>query len=185
MLIDNRILYNTYTLGLMNSRYTINLPFICHQCGICCNWGYPPPKINENTLHPIRYSNNKNGKNKLMNEMIHKLMTSKPCIFYKNKACKIYPYRPKECRYYPLVRVKSEIETNEVLCPGRKRFDEIETVITQQHDVYLKETHHKKICNINTEHSPTNKQWDETVNNFHTSNPNKKEIKIFLQINKT
>ncbi|MBD3173016.1 hypothetical protein GF326_11145 [Candidatus Bathyarchaeota archaeon] len=182
MLIDNRILYNTYTFGLKNSKYTINIPFICHQCGRCCKWGYPPPKINETPLHPIRYPNNKN---KLLKEMIHKLMTSKPCFFYEDNSCKIYPYRPNICRYYPLDKVEREPKTNKILCPGRTRFDEIETSITQQHDVYVKETHHKKIENINTEYPPTKKQWNEIVKSFYRSNPNETETKIFLQINKT
>lgn len=184
MLIDNRILYNAYTLGLNDSRYTINIPFICHLCGRCCNWGYPPPKINENPLHPIRYPYNKNNINKLMEETLHKLMTSKPCVFYENNSCKIYPYRPNVCRYFPLGRVERETKTNEILCPGRTRFNEIETNITQQHDIYVKATKHKKIENINTEYSPTNKQWEETVTSFNKSKPNDKEIKIFLQVNK-
>lgn len=116
--------------------------------------------------------------------MIHKLMTSKPCFFYEDHSCKIYPYRPKVCRYYPLGKVERETKTNKILCPGRTRFDEIETSITQQHEVYVKETQHKKICNINTEYYPTNKQWEKTINRFYKTNPNEKEIKIFLQINK-
>lgn len=168
----------------MNSRYTINIPFKCQQCGRCCSWGYPPPKNNEIPLPPMAYSSNKNGKNILTKEMVNKLMTSKPCLFYEDHSCKIYPYRPSMCRFYPLVRVERDKITNEVLCPGRIRFDEIEHIITQQQDGYTKKAYHKKICDINIEYSPTNKQWDQTINNYYKSNPNENEIELFLQINK-
>lgn len=184
MLSDNRILYNAYTLGLMNSRYTINIPFNCQQCGRCCAWGYPPPKINETPLPFMAYSSNKNGKKGPTKEMVNKLMTSKPCLFYEDHSCKIYPNRPNICRFYPLGRVERDKKTNEVLCPGRIRFDEIEHIITRQQDEYLKKPCHKKICDINIEYFPSNKQWAKTINNYYKSNPDEKEIELFLQINK-
>jgi len=184
MSIDNRILYNSYDLDLLGSRFTINIPFICHRCGRCCGWGYPAEKMCENALPLIGYSNDENGKEQFMKEMYHKLRTTKPCIFYENNSCKIYSSRPKECRYYPLGRDERDPETNEALCPGRVRFNEIANNILQKYDGYRSLPYHKELNIIKIEYPPTDKQWQETLNNYYKSNPSDKEIMLFLKVNK-
>ncbi|MBD3171203.1 hypothetical protein GF326_01900 [Candidatus Bathyarchaeota archaeon] len=140
--------------------------------------------MNENALPLIGYPNNKSKKEKYKKELYVKLMTSEPCLFYENGSCKIYPYRPDGCRFYPLGRVERDLKTNEVLCPGRKRFDEIETNITQKYGTYKKTPYHKEIGEINIEYPPKDEQWEETLNNFNKSKPNQNEIKLFLKTNK-
>ena len=122
-----------------NCKWSLNLPFLCNQCGICCKIDdfltAGPAKFN-----PLENPSLHNRLKEIYNEMGRKwevdeikydqYITSAPCPFLKNKKCSIYEYRPDGCRQFPntpfgmlsqdcpaLDRFKKQASA---LCKGRK-----------------------------------------------------------------
>jgi Fe-S-cluster containining protein len=122
-----------------SGKWSLNLPFVCNQCGICCKIDdfltAGPAKVN-----PFENSQLNNRLKEIYEEMGRKwesdeakydqYITSTPCPFLKEKKCSIYEYRPDGCRQFPntpfgmlsqdcevLDRFKKQTSA---LCKGRK-----------------------------------------------------------------
>jgi Fe-S-cluster containining protein len=90
--------------------WSINLPFVCDQCGVCCkledflNAG--PVKLNpaENPQLAAKLKEIYEDTGKRWeadeDEYDH-YIASTPCPFVKDKKCTIYPCRPDGCRQFP------------------------------------------------------------------------------------
>jgi Fe-S-cluster containining protein len=93
-----------------SGNWSVNLPFVCDQCGVCCkledflNAG--PAKLNpaENPQLAAKLNEIYEDTGKRWeadeDEYDH-YVASTPCPFVKDKKCTIYPYRPDGCRQFP------------------------------------------------------------------------------------
>lgn len=90
--------------------WSINLPFLCNQCGVCCTLD------DFLTAGPINAKPQEHpevcAKAKALYEELGKLweadeanydqyITQTPCPFLENKTCTIYEFRPSGCRQFP------------------------------------------------------------------------------------
>jgi Fe-S-cluster containining protein len=93
-----------------SGNWSVNLPFVCDQCGVCCKLEdfltAGPAKVNpaENPqlatkLKEIYESTGKRWETD-EDEYDH-YIASTQCPFVKDKKCTIYPYRPDGCRQFP------------------------------------------------------------------------------------
>jgi Fe-S-cluster containining protein len=90
--------------------WSINLPFVCDKCGVCCKIDdfltAGPAKVNatENPQlhHQLQAIYEEMGKRWETNpEEYDQYITHSPCPFLKDKMCSIYLYRPDGCRQFP------------------------------------------------------------------------------------
>lgn len=93
-----------------NDGWSINLPFLCDQCGVCCtldDFLTAGPINGKPEDHPHVYA-----KEKAIHEELGKLweadqakydhyITHTPCLFLENKSCTIYEIRPEGCQQFP------------------------------------------------------------------------------------
>ena len=119
--------------------WSINLPFLCNQCGVCCTLEdfLTAGKVKINPQEkPQLYAKLKSlygevGKRWEKDEAEYdQYIIHTPCPFLKRKKCSIYPVRPDGCRQFPntpfglqsedcepLNRFKQQTKA---LCRGRK-----------------------------------------------------------------
>ncbi len=90
--------------------WSINLPFVCTKCGVCCILDDfltagpvkarpgENPEIENELLAIYDYLEKllEGGEDKYDNYVLHT-----PCPFVKNKICTIYSIRPDGCRQFP------------------------------------------------------------------------------------
>ncbi len=93
-----------------NGAWSINLPFLCDKCGVCCTLDdfLAAGEVKVNPLENPRLHN----KLKEIYEEMGKLwevdeekydqyITHTKCPFQKDKICSIYTVRPEGCRKFP------------------------------------------------------------------------------------
>lgn len=90
--------------------WSVNLPFVCDQCGVCCKLEdfltAGPAKVNpaENLQLAAKLKGiyEDTGRRWEADEdKYDHYIASTPCPFVKDKKCTIYPYRPEGCRQFP------------------------------------------------------------------------------------
>jgi Fe-S-cluster containining protein len=184
------ILYKSYQIGDLPHSFTVNLPYICEQCGRCCRWRYPSNSFDIEILPFLGYSVDNEGKEKFFNDFNivfedGQILNTEPCRFYKINQCIIYPYRPENCKSYPLSdHLERNPITNEPCCPGARRFEQIETVLViEKYDSIIERAYNSSIDGIIVEFPPSSEQWKTLKKDFHKSEPTDVELKLFLRVN--
>jgi Predicted Fe-S-cluster oxidoreductase len=90
--------------------WSVNLPFVCDQCGVCCKLEdfltAGPAKVNpdENPQLAAKLTEiyEDTGRRWEADEDEYdRYIAGTPCPFVKDKKCTIYPYRPDGCRQFP------------------------------------------------------------------------------------
>ena len=113
-----------------SSGWSINLPFLCTKCGVCC------------TLDDFLTAGEINGdaeeypeahaKMKALSEELGKIWEAneakyeayvmlKPCPFLVNKVCSIYEIRPDGCRLFPKTAFGMQTQDCEALTRFKKQ----------------------------------------------------------------
>jgi Fe-S-cluster containining protein len=108
------LLIDTFYLHLefetKNGEWSINLPFLCTKCGVCCTLeGFLT--AGEVTAKPDEYPQVRD-KNRALFDKLGKMweadetkydnyIAHTPCPFLANNACSIYEIRPVGCRLFP------------------------------------------------------------------------------------
>jgi Fe-S-cluster containining protein len=91
-------------------QWSLNLPFVCDQCGLCCKLEdfltAGPTKVNpaENPQLSDRLTEIYEDTGRRWEadpEKYERYIATTPCPFVKDKKCTIYPYRPDGCRQFP------------------------------------------------------------------------------------
>jgi len=99
-------------------RVEVLIPFECEMCGKCCEnlsqCVYLPKEKKLILENDVIVSND-------VIEQIHiesnYPILIKPCPFYRDKRCTIYPNRPRSCREFPLTK---ELDMG-IGCPALKK----------------------------------------------------------------
>jgi Fe-S-cluster containining protein len=90
--------------------WSVNLPFVCNKCGVCCTLDdfLTAGKIKTGS----KESSQVNAKIQVLYDELGKIweedetkyedyITHAPCPFLINKTCSIYEIRPEGCRQFP------------------------------------------------------------------------------------
>ena len=113
-----------------NGLWSINLPFLCSRCAVCCTLddfltaGPVKLKLKENpeietklhTLYEYLESLLEEGQEKYDNHTMHT-----PCPFKVENACTIYAIRPDGCRQFPNTRFGMQTTDCEALTRFKKQ----------------------------------------------------------------
>jgi Fe-S-cluster containining protein len=90
--------------------WSLNLPFVCDQCGVCCKLEdfltAGPAKVNpdENPKLAAKLKEiyEETGRRwEADPDEYERYIATTPCPFVKDKKCTIYQYRPDGCRQFP------------------------------------------------------------------------------------
>ena len=93
-----------------NGSWSINLPFLCDKCGVCCtledflNAGEIHGSLKENPAVFDKFNALKEALGKIFDEDEEKYdqyITQTPCPFKEGNICSIYELRPDGCRQFP------------------------------------------------------------------------------------
>lgn len=92
------------------SKWSINLPFVCNKCGVCCTLDdfltageiKTKPEENLQVQTKVQVLHDELGKIWEDDEKVYDdYIMHTPCIFLINKSCSIYEIRPEGCRQFP------------------------------------------------------------------------------------
>jgi Fe-S-cluster containining protein len=113
LFLSGRLMVDTFYVHLEfggKNCWSINLPFLCNKCGVCCTLDdfLTAGKIN---AKPHEHSE-VHAKMKALSEELGKMWEADeakydnyimhtPCPFLVNNACSIYEIRPDGCRLFP------------------------------------------------------------------------------------
>jgi Fe-S-cluster containining protein len=134
-----------------NGGWSINLPFLCNKCGVCCTLDdfLTAGEINAKPQkHPDVFA-----KMKIISEELGKMWEAdeekydqyiqlNPCPFLVDNACSIYEIRPEGCRRFP--NTKFGMLTQD--CESLNRFKKQRTALKKARAA--KETYHSTAENI-------------------------------------
>jgi Fe-S-cluster containining protein len=93
-----------------SGEWSINLPFVCDKCGVCCKLddfltagpAKVNPQINPQLHLKVKEIYEEMGKRWEADEAKYDhYITHTLCPFLKDKMCSIYQYRPDGCRQFP------------------------------------------------------------------------------------
>lgn len=115
---------------MVESWYKDGLKFKCTECGKCCTGGPGYVWIEESEITEMaaflkvsvgefkkRYTRHAYGRLALMENK-----TPYDCVFLKDKKCRIYGVRPKQCRKFPWwsenLQTRERWNETAVLCEG-------------------------------------------------------------------
>ena len=112
-----------------NDDWSINLPFLCTKCGVCCKLDdflcageikeimeHPEIGAKLRTLYDELAVQLEQGEDKYDEYAMHN-----PCPFIKNKLCTIYEIRPEGCKQFPNTRFAMLSEDCEALDRFKKQ----------------------------------------------------------------
>jgi Fe-S-cluster containining protein len=110
--------------------WSVNLPFVCNKCGICCTLddfltaGKIKANPKENPQVHLRVQELYDEVGKIWEDSEAKYeeyITHSPCPFLINKTCSIYDIRPEGCRQFPNTSFGMETENCEPLDRFKKQ----------------------------------------------------------------
>ncbi len=89
-----------------NSEWSINLPFLCNKCGVCCTLEdfltAGETKANSEVDAKVKALFEELGKMWEANQAkYHSYIAKTSCPFLVNNTCSIYEIRPDGCRLFP------------------------------------------------------------------------------------
>jgi Fe-S-cluster containining protein len=93
-----------------NQGWSINVPFVCDKCGICCTLD-DFLTAGEVKINPLENPQLQTKLKEIYEEMgrlwevdeakYNQYIMHNPCPFVKDKTCSIYELRPEGCRQFP------------------------------------------------------------------------------------
>ncbi len=172
-----------------NGGWSINLPFLCSKCGVCCTLedfltaGEVTAKTQE---HPEVHAKIKTLF-EVLGEMweaseseYDKYVQRNPCPFLVDKSCSIYEIRSEGCRLFP--KTAFGMQTQE--CEPLNRFKKMRNAIRKGRSA--KETYHFTGASQETIKLPnfSEKQYQTCINKLHQTGITDDELTLFHQFNK-
>jgi len=169
--------------------WSVNLPFLCSKCGVCCTLEdfLTAGEINAKPQEYLEV----HAKIKALFESLgkkweadeseyDKYIQQNPCPFLVDKSCSIYELRPDGCRLFP----KTAFGMLTQDCEPLNRFKKIRTALKKGRS--FKETYH--FVGINQEPiKPTKlneKQYQKCLNKLRQAAITDDESALFNQFNK-
>ncbi|MBC8432542.1 MAG: YkgJ family cysteine cluster protein [Desulfobacterales bacterium] len=158
--------------------YDFLLPFICYKCGSCCR-KYTPQIYADNI--PLISEFLDISENELIksHEASYFSEPQNDCPFLtENNLCSIYPFRPSNCRLYPL---KTDLHAADVHCPG---YSEIRCIWEE----FAKRRKYFALIDPNVNkgaviRKASKKEWPKLLKTFFRCNPSPQMISEFKKMN--
>lgn len=187
-------------ISLFRPSYHIVVPFICKQCGKCCD---PMPVGIWSKIAVLRVAEHLGFKRtpedivkfkkKYLGSVEEKGeggIRYATCPFLtEDKKCSIYRVRPEGCAYYPLA---TDFGVADVDCPAKKRIDKIIKIIRRQKPFVMgsdaetlekiKELRDKGMGSFFSP-KPDEKQWSRALKKYLQTNPSDEELQLFKKLN--
>ncbi|HSV49008.1 MAG TPA: YkgJ family cysteine cluster protein [Candidatus Acidoferrales bacterium] len=169
-----------------SGEWSINLPFVCDQCGVCCKIDdfltAGPAKVNpqENPqLHlKVKEIYEEMGERWEANEAKYDhYITHTPCPFLKDKICSIYPYRPDGCRQFPNTPFGILSED----CAALDRFKKQQTALCRGRA--SKKTLHFTTEEAIKKNKHSEKQYQDCINKLKKAEITEEELALFRTLN--
>ncbi len=168
--------------------WSINLPFVCNKCGVCCTLDdfltageiKTNQKENRKVLTKVQELYDELGKIWEKDEAKYNdYIMHTPCPFLIKKTCSIYKIRPEGCRRYP--NTEFGMETQD--CEPLLRFKKQRTALKKGRKTA--ETYYFMIQEENVKHSIlTEKQYQNCLTKLRQTGITKDEMVLFETINK-
>lgn len=169
-----------------NGVWSINLPFVCTKCGVCCVLDdflmagpvkAKPGEVPEvegklQAIYDYLQKLLEEGEDKYDNYVLHN-----PCPFVKDKVCSIYPIRPDGCRQFPNTPFGMESEDCEALDRFKKQIKSL------KHGRATKVTYHFTNETIK-ETKLTRQQYDFSVAKLKKVGITEEELKLLQFLNR-
>lgn len=103
--LDTIVFTHFKILFLPGQSYSLNIPYYCQQCGLCCSeTSFPGSKKEKKDLLTELSKIKGNSSDE---RRVKYFFQKTPCVFLDNRICQIYSQRPILCReWYPRVESK-------------------------------------------------------------------------------
>ena len=167
--------------------WSINLPFLCDKCGVCCTLDdfltageiKTSPQENPQVYAKVQALYNDLGKIWEENETKYDdYIIHTPCPFLSNKTCTIYDIRPEGCRQFP--NTPFGMQTQD--CEPLVRFKIQKAVLKKGRNTT--ETYHFTVAGASTESSKlTEKQYQNCIAKLHQAGITNDELSLFDALN--
>jgi Fe-S-cluster containining protein len=132
-----------------SGKWSINLPFLCNRCGVCCTLDdfltagkvkinpFENPKLHAKLLDLY----DELGKRWEADEAKYdSFIVNTPCPFLVNNTCSIYEVRPEGCRQYPNTLFGMQTKDCEPLNRFKKQLAALKRGRTAKETYYFSET---------------------------------------------
>jgi Fe-S-cluster containining protein len=171
-----------------NEEKSINLPFLCNKCGICCTLDdfltageiTAKPKEHPEVRTKIKNLFEELGKMWQASETKYdQYIQQTPCPFLKDNFCSIYEIRPDGCRLFP--KTAFGMQTQD--CPSLKRFKKMRTALKKgrhtKENYYFAGTSQKPIKSTKL----TEKQYQTCLKRLRQTGITDDELDLFNHFN--
>ncbi len=134
-----------------NGGWSINLPFLCNKCGICCTLDdfltageiNAKPKEHPEVFTKMKTISEELGKMwEADEEKYDQYIQRNPCPYLVDNSCSIYEIRPEGCRRFPNTKFGMLTQN----CEPLNRFKKQRTALKKERAA--KETYHSAEANI-------------------------------------
>jgi Fe-S-cluster containining protein len=167
--------------------WSINLPFLCNRCGVCCTLDdfLTAGEINASPQQQPQV----HAKMKAISEALGKIWENSEseyekyiqrtsCPFLEEKLCSIYQIRPNGCRQFPNTLFGMLTQN----CKALNRFKKMRAILRKGKTA--KETYYSFKDGEHTSTSFTEKQMQTCVTKLRRAGITDEEFALFTSINK-
>ena len=172
-----------------NGGWSVNLPFVCSKCGVCCTLEdfltagevNAKPQEYPEVHAKIKALFEALGKKWEADELEYdKYVQQNPCPFLVDKSCSIYEIRPEGCRLFP--KTAFGMQTQD--CEPLNRLKKMRTILKRGRS--FKETYH--FTDVNQESiKPTKlskKHYQNCINKLRQVDMTNDELALFNHFNR-
>jgi Fe-S-cluster containining protein len=175
--------------------WSINLPFLCTRCGVCCTLD-DFLTAGEIEAKPGEYLEVRAKMKALFDELgkmwkedeakYDKYITHTPCPFLDNNACSIYEIRPGGCRHFP--KTAFGMQTQD--CPPLNRFKKQRLALKkgqtckENYRFTGKTSSSTKLDESVKPSAFTEKQYQACIDKLRRAGITEEELKLFNEFNR-
>jgi Fe-S-cluster containining protein len=167
-------------------KWSINLPFVCSKCGVCCTLDdfltagqvKINPLENPQLQNKIEALHDEIGKIwEVSEEKYDRFITHTKCPFLVNKTCSIYAVRPEGCRHFPNTKFGMLTEDCEALDRFKKQCSTLKRGRKVKETFYFTTTEPIKQAKF------TEEQFSECSSKLRSVGITDEELDLFRKLN--
>ena len=158
--------------------YDILLPFICYKCGNCCR-KYTPQIYMDKIPLISEFLDVPENELKKRHEESYMSEPQGDCPFLaEDNLCSIYPFRPSNCRLYPL---ETMLHNADVDCPGYREFRSIWEEFSKGRKYFA--LRNPNVNKATVVRKVPEEEWPKLLNIFFRCKPSTQMISKFKKMN--
>jgi Fe-S-cluster containining protein len=178
--------YSHLEFSTKTGAWSVNLPFLCSQCGVCCILDdfltagpltadlkeHPEIQMKLQTLQNHLAALIEAGEDQYDNYVLHT-----PCPFVEDKICSIYAIRPQGCRNFPHTLFGMQT----TYCPALTRFKSQRSALRR--GMKVKETPHFTVAEPLQPCKLSDKQRQRCRSKLEAAGATAAELALFEELN--